>query len=446
MPISEKGMYKETLIIDNFFSITHLEWEPKEYNIITGEMGSGKSLCLKLLYYIYEIFNIAFFENSPKIISNIDAFYSILERKFKDVFFIELLAEQEYQHYSKIDYSIKSDDKVERFDFSISIKNGNIKFSSKYIDKHFDTWQYKLSSSLTTDTIDDFFNTRIQIINTISVDIGDFFPFAQIYFSDLRTLAAEPNNIITQDPYTNEFLAIKGTLEQRLKKLLYESFVYPNNDDNNDIRNIILESYNLLHIKDIIFENNGIYLIHTDDRKVPLNRCSSGQREIFHLLSCLALIHNNLGFSYGKTNVLFIEEPEVHLFPKEQKFFLELLGRVYNHLNKEQLRWRFFITTHSPYLLNVFNNMLFKGALLKECKDNTKKIEKINKEVAFADFNPDNVSAIFLKHQKDAFAFIGSTIIEEGSNAPFLFSKEIENITCEISNDYNTLEFLKDKI
>ena len=90
--------------------------------------------------------------------------------------------------------------------------------------------------------------------------------------------------------------------------------------------------------------------------------------------------------------------------------------------------------------------MLFKGALLKECKDNTKKIEKINKEVAFADFNPDNVSAIFLKHQKDAFAFIGSTIIEEGSNAPFLFSKEIENITCEISNDYNTLEFLKDKI
>ena len=154
----------------------------------------------------------------------------------------------------------------------------------------------------------------------------------------------------------------------------------------------------------------------------------------------------NSYFSYSNTGILFIEEPEVHLFPCEQKLLLELIGEMFNILNRNEIKWRFFITTHSPYLLNVFNNMLFKGSLLKDCKKNTEKIKEINKEVAFADFNPDNVSAIFLKQQKDVFSFIGSTIIEEGNNTPFLFSKEIENITCEISNDYNTLEFLKDKI
>lgn len=116
---------KEKLTIKNFFSIDFLEWEPKEYNVITGEMGSGKSLCLKLLYFIYEIFNITFFENSSKIFSTIDVFYGTLERKFKDVFFMEVSAEQGEQKHSKIDYSIKSDDKVEKFDFVINIEKGS---------------------------------------------------------------------------------------------------------------------------------------------------------------------------------------------------------------------------------------------------------------------------------------------------------------------------------
>lgn len=51
----------EKLEITNFLSISHLEWEPKAYNIITGEMGSGKSVCMKLLYFIYEIFNVTIF-------------------------------------------------------------------------------------------------------------------------------------------------------------------------------------------------------------------------------------------------------------------------------------------------------------------------------------------------------------------------------------------------
>jgi AAA15 family ATPase/GTPase len=41
----------EFLKIRNFFSIKEFDWDIKGFNVITGGMGAGKSLCLKLLYF-----------------------------------------------------------------------------------------------------------------------------------------------------------------------------------------------------------------------------------------------------------------------------------------------------------------------------------------------------------------------------------------------------------
>lgn len=422
---------EEKLTIDNFLSISHLEWNPKVYNIITGEMGSGKSLCLKLLYFIYEIFNTTFFENSFEGFANIDTFYSILEREFRDVFFIDVLSKSFSEHPAKINYSIRRDNESPVFDFSITIKSNELKFSSKYVSKHFNAWKKEITESLKKNAVDIYLYARKNIINNISKDIGDFFPFAQIYFSDLRTLAAEPNNILTQDPYTNEFLAIKGTLEQRLIKLL-------NDEEYEEILRPILQ---FLHAEKITIEHNQIYLVHASERKVPLNKCSSGQREMFHLLTFLDLMQNKLSFSYGKTNVLFIEEPEVHLFPKEQKLFLELLGQVCNYLNKDKLNWRFYITTHSPYFLNALNNMLLKDSVTDKYKNNSEKLKTINDQVPFSGFSHSQVSGIFLqKENEDDANFVSSNLMQEGDRAPFLFSEKMEDITIEINDDYNSLE------
>lgn len=235
-------------------------------------------------------------------------------------------------------------------------------------------------------------------------------------------------------------------MEQRFNNLLTSVSTYPKDKKYETFSDLYSKIYDVLHIKNIIFEGDNIYLVQERDEKVPLSKCSSGQREIFHLLSFISLIHEGMVLE-AKTSIMFIEEPEVHLFPKEQKLFLELLGYTYNYLNANGLKWRFFMTTHSPYLLNVFNNMLFKGCLLKENQNNLKKISQINETVKFSDFNPDKVSAIFLKHSShDRLAFVNDdSFMQNGINSYFLFSEEIERITGNISDDYNTLQQLKER-
>ncbi|MGP1530376.1 MAG: AAA family ATPase [Treponema sp.] len=350
---------KEKLTINNFLSIAHLEWYPAAYNIITGEMGSGKSICMKLLYFIYEIFNTTIFNTSTFKIYNIDNFYAVLERKFRDVFFIDTKMK------SKISYTIQEQDSSELFDFAISINNGSIKYKSKYIENKFDSWSYAFSESIKQNHIAVSADATTQIRDTISKDISSSFPFDQLYFSDLRTLLAETNNILTNDPYTNKLLSIKGTLEQKFRKLLDMALLYPNERDYQDVNKILNAVYEILHIKDILFEGNEPHLVQLRGTGIPLSKCSSGQREIFYLLSFISLMHEDIGVGYyGKTSVLFIEEPEVHLFPQEQKLLLEVVTKVYNYLNKKGIRWRFFITTHSPYILNTINNMLLKHTVL----------------------------------------------------------------------------------
>jgi predicted ATPase len=55
---------QEKLIIKNFFSIKSFNWNIKDFNILTGGMASGKSLCVKLLNFFENIFHGTIFYES----------------------------------------------------------------------------------------------------------------------------------------------------------------------------------------------------------------------------------------------------------------------------------------------------------------------------------------------------------------------------------------------
>lgn len=85
---------------------------------------------------------------------------------------------------------------------------------------------------------------------------------------------------------------------------------------------------------------------------VKINFASSGQQEtvwVFNLLYYYLL--------HGQPTFIIVEEPESHLFPDAQKLIATALGLFANQGNKV------LVTTHSPYILGEFNNMLYASQL-----------------------------------------------------------------------------------
>ncbi|MFN7218169.1 AAA family ATPase [Microcystis sp.] len=108
--------------------------------------------------------------------------------------------------------------------------------------------------------------------------------------------------------------------------------------------NLILKGeYSICNSEEkIIFNKNERY-------SIDLRNASSCQQECIRILEDIFL-----NIIYGSIILRIIEEPEAHLFPIAQKHLIELLAIMVNRNEDNQL----IITTHSPYILSVFNNLL----------------------------------------------------------------------------------------
>lgn len=119
------------------------------------------------------------------------------------------------------------------------------------------------------------------------------------------------------------------------------------------LRGRVVNSYG-----ELFFESSN------DSRKLPFHLLSSGTSELLPLLNPLSqrVSHASIGSELDKTlsqptssNVIFIEEPELSVFPDTQYALVRLFGWL---ANEQKLGLSFVITTHSPYVLSAFNNLL----------------------------------------------------------------------------------------
>ncbi|MFN4953857.1 MAG: AAA family ATPase [Aphanizomenon sp.] len=166
------------------------------------------------------------------------------------------------------------------------------------------------------------------------------------------------------------------TLDEILLEKFIEKFVRVK-DIFKKFRNFegLIESYSENNIKEKLYQVKnkidkilkGEYRIDDLGEKILFNKeteeyiylsnTSSGQQESIRILQDIFL--NIL----DNTKVLrILEEPEAHLFPIAQKQLIELLALMINQNNDNQL----IITTHSPYVLTVFNNLLFANRVVEK--------------------------------------------------------------------------------
>lgn len=159
-------------------------------------------------------------------------------------------------------------------------------------------------------------------------------------------------------------------------------------------------------------------IIDEGEQAVFLRNASSGQQEAIRILQDAFIAINS------DNNVFrIIEEPEAHIFPEAQMYMLELLAMLLNNKEENQM----IITTHSPYVLSVINNLMYA---YKVGQDNPEKAgEIVNKHSWLA---KEKVNAYMLTAANGAERIIDDEL-------GMIKAERIDEVSRTLNEDYDKL-------
>ena len=109
-----------------------------------------------------------------------------------------------------------------------------------------------------------------------------------------------------------------------------------------------------------------LYSHLTGENATLLERASAGQQNVIRILQ--DMFTNML---YNEITFRVIEEPEAHLHPIAQKRLMHIIALMRNHIDSQIV-----LTTHSPYLLAVLQNLLTAGQQSVKHPDATTEIQE----------------------------------------------------------------------
>jgi predicted ATPase len=401
----------EVLKIRNFLSIRKFDWEIKDFNIITGDMGAGKSLCIKLLKFFEDIIPNLLVLPYEQFIFNLEYgnFLEDLKKEFTKIFWItsdELKKRKTFEIKYRFTYKLQT--------IEIDIKNDSnnvIYVESIFLNELLENWKKNLEKKQNI-TPDGFDELKLFLYNELQKEFGGHFPIATTFIPASRAALAFGSG--SSDEYLKEYNSLINVLPRIESR-------------NPELINSILKAK--------IKTKNGLFLQSDDGREVPIAKASSGQQEIVYVLMLLDKL-GNFHYSYGKDQSLFIEEPSAHLFPLEQKQTIELVTRIFVSLKEKENSVRIFITTHSPYILNSMNNILKKGRLIEKYKD---RLDMINERIDIPHLLSNEISAYFI-----GIDGAGTSMINEKEG--YLYSDKIAEISYSIDEETRKLSELNNEL
>jgi energy-coupling factor transporter ATP-binding protein EcfA2 len=180
----------------------------------------------------------------------------------------------------------------------------------------------------------------------------------------------------------------------------------------------------------VMVEGGKPYFLSKDGRNLPLFAQSSGTLELlpmFNVIDQLACFQEDI---YARTAtakispiadvsdhspLIYLEEPEVHIFPKTQYDLVRLFTRL---ANDPILNFDWVITTHSPYILTAFNNLIEAGQVGRagpELKDEVAKLIPEQYWIKEGDFKAYAIEDGKLKSILNESGFIESNYLDQVS-------------------------------
>ena len=409
----------EYIYIENFGGIKKMDFEFKSINILIGPQGSGKSITVKLLYFfknfVNEIIKSTINEETKRDLDKKqkETFITFFPKESwsKENFFISYKFDDTVININKINNKLS-------FDYSDNLKKALNKGKKIYQDE-----KTKLTENRKIPSFRLKREIREKIQNCIKAELGDISTYDQFFIPAGRSFFANIQSSIfsflsdnrSLDPFLIEF----GSFYEDLKDLYNDILSGEKTDREFDelISQILNSKYTREKEKD--------FLVHKDNRKVNLTNASSGQQETLPLMIILKSL--NYISSVGGGFSLYIEEPEAHLFPTAQKRIVQLLSRTFNNTNNK--KFQIFVTTHSPYILSSFNNLIYAGNISIINESKSKLVDKIipNKEKL-----QSNLFSVYSLKNNEKI-----NLINEENN---LISQSIlDSVSEEISSEFDKL-------
>ena len=355
------------LIVTDFGAIKSANIEIKKYNFFIGHTSSGKSTIAKLL----AIFNNSIFWTFKE--GDFNSFLRLLDKyninfEFTSTTIIRYSNEKYYWEIglNKFHSNYEDADLMEMANTSKSYD-----FILKFIERKENNFAYKEFIKSLKNLLDLKDSAMVELIKPALVGLL-YEECIPVYIPAERLLISTFSNSIFS------LLQAGASIPDCIKDFgsLYEKarIQYKNID------------INILDIK-VSFNNNGdtVYLMN-ENKEVKLSQTSSGIQSIIPLW----IVFNQYVES-KKKQILVIEEPELNLFPSTQHFLIDWIMRKMRKSNGSIV-----ITTHSPYVLSVVDNLILAQEILK--KSNKKKlvlskIKELIPSMALIDF--DDVSSYF---------------------------------------------------
>lgn len=454
----------EKIKIKNFLAIKEAEIEIRRVTVLIGEQASGKSTVAKLIYFFKSLKDDLFTQIYKAEKADFDKLEDLIypiRNKFYD-FFGSTLHLKEFSiryYFSSSKYIDLTLDNRKRLNVNVtdflrnevvnalssikkvlhSGKNSNI--AEQLVFEENKLVHAKRLSTIVNELFENNQNNSLYVIAGRNATVSYSELFEKYLFASAQ-IKVEEQSKLSEDKKIKNF---ETTVDENLMLKFIERVVkhketfkkFGNFDglidsyaDGPELRRLLQSLKTKIEL--IL---RGTYSIDGFGEKIITNKeseeyiylsnASSGQQESIRILQDIFLNVLN------KHKLLrIIEEPESHLFPTAQKHLIELLVLMANQNEENQL----IITTHSPYVLTVLNNLLFASRI-------TNKNDALRKDVSkIIDRNywiiQDQFSAYSLSYSGEGIKYCENLVSEQ---TQLIKQNYLDTVSESLSNEFNAL-------
>lgn len=383
----------QTIEIKNFGPVKNAKIDIKRLLVLIGEQASGKSTIAKLIYFFKSLSDDFFTEFYQSERENMNMTMDLIipiREKFYDFFgstfhlsdfevtfyysedkWLKLSLNQYkklYPEFSTKFFTPKKRTQLQSaknmlIGIDKDIENSNNVRTKLALEQNKMTYIQSLSTTI-NHIFENKQNDSLFVIAGRNATVGYTDFFEKMLFSDIqKSIDVKGKQAFQKKEQTIDETLMLRFMERvsRVKSLLakYGNLEGLINETDGDKRNHLLLANDLINkILRGKYENDSYgekIKMNEEGVYVYLRNASSGQQE------CIRILQDIFVSIYEGNNVLrIIEEPEAHLFPVSQKYTLELLSLLlYSNCDNQLI-----ITTHSPYVLTVLNNLLFASRVI----------------------------------------------------------------------------------